>query len=125
MPPRGILIRPANKRELSFLTGPAKHLEQFGEVSWLQGRCLHINYVFSIALLDDYSIEVTLTGTMYDDNNPPNFQTQYTLPPFNVPMGGTWSGWTNMENSNGYHNGPANFTFSVVNNHVVNNQQTG
>jgi hypothetical protein len=84
------------------------------------GGYFHIDYVFSIALLDDYSIEVTLTGTMYDDSNPPNFQTQYTLPPFNVPMGGTWSGWTNMENSNGYHNGPANFTFSVTN-----NQQTG
>jgi PKD domain len=84
------------------------------------GGYFHIDYVFSIALLQDYSIEVTLTGTMYDDNNPPNFQTQYTLPPFNVPMGGTWSGWTNMENSNGYHNGPANFTFSVTN-----NQQTG
>lgn len=84
------------------------------------GGYLHINYVFAIALLEDYSIEVTLTGTMYDDNNPPNFQTQYTLPPFNVPMGGTWSGWTNMENANGYHNGPANFTFSVTN-----NQQTG
>lgn len=84
------------------------------------GGYFHINYVFSISLLEDYSIEVTLTGTMYDDNTPPNFQTQYTLPPFNVPMGGTWSGWTNMENSNGYHNGPAIFTFSVTN-----NQQTG
>jgi hypothetical protein len=84
------------------------------------GGYFHINYVFSISLLEDYSIEVSLTGTMYDDNNPPNFQTQYSLPPFNVPMGGTWSGYTNMENSNGYHNGPANFTFSVTN-----NQQTG
>lgn len=84
------------------------------------GGYFHINYVFSIALLEDYSIEVTLTGTMYDDNNPPNFQTQYSLPPFNVPMGGSWSGWTNMENANGYHNGPAYFTFSVTN-----NQQTG
>lgn len=84
------------------------------------GGYFHINYVFSIALLQDYSIEVTLMGTMYDDNNPPNFQTQYTLPPFNVPMGGSWSGYTNMENANGYHNGPAIFTFTVTN-----NQQTG
>ena len=44
------------------------------------------------------------------------------LPLFNVPMGGTWSGWTKMENSNGYHksngyhNGPAIFTFSLTNN---------
>lgn len=84
------------------------------------GGYFHIDYVFSIALLQDYSIEVSLVGTMYDDNNPPNFQTQYALPPFNVPMGGSWSGWTNMENANGYHNGPAMFTFSVTN-----NQQTG
>jgi hypothetical protein len=84
------------------------------------GGYFHINYVFSIALLQDYSIEVSLVGTMYDDNSPPNFQTQYALPPFNVPMGGSWSGYTNMENANGYHNGPANFTFSVNN-----NQQTG
>ncbi len=84
------------------------------------GGYFHINYVFTIALLQDYSIEVSLVGTMYDDNSPPNFQTQYALPPFNVPMGGSWSGWTNMENADGYHNGPANFTFSVAN-----NQQTG
>jgi hypothetical protein len=84
------------------------------------GGYFHIDYAFSIALLQDYSIEVTLVGTMYDDNNPPNFQTQYTLPPFNVSMGGSWSGYTKMENANGYHNGPATFTFSVTN-----NQQTG
>jgi hypothetical protein len=56
---------------------------------------------------------------MYDDGSG-NVQDQYALPPFNVPMGATWSGSMNMEESNGYHNGPAIFSFSVTN-----NQQTG
>ena len=83
------------------------------------GGYFHIDYTFTIALLQDFSIEVTLIGTMYDDGSG-NVQDQYALAPFNVPMGATWSGYTNMENSNGYHNGPAIFSFSVTN-----NQQTG
>jgi hypothetical protein len=36
-------------------------------------------------------------------------------------MGGTWSGWIEVEHSGfSYHNGPAHMTFSVAN-----NQQTG
>jgi len=84
------------------------------------GGYFHINYVFSIALSPDYSIEVTLIGSMYDDNSPPHLQTRYALPPFKVPIGATHSGRTVMENANAYHNGPAIFTFSVVN-----NKQTG
>jgi hypothetical protein len=83
------------------------------------GGYFHIDYTFTIALLQDLSIEVTLVGTMYDDGGG-GVQDQYSIAPFNVPIGGTWSGWTNMEHSNGYHNGPAIFTFSVTN-----NQQTG
>jgi hypothetical protein len=83
------------------------------------GGYFHIDYAFTIALVQDLSIEVTLVGTMYDDGSG-NVQTQYTVGPFNVAMGGTWSGLINLEHTNGYHNGPARFTFSVTN-----NQQTG
>jgi hypothetical protein len=84
------------------------------------GGYFKIAYSFTVALLDDLSVEVSLTGIMYDDGSG-DVQTSYSLPPFNVPIGGSWSGWTNMEHSGfGYHNGPAIFTFSVGN-----NQQTG
>jgi hypothetical protein len=83
------------------------------------GGYFHINYTFTIGLLEDLSIEVTLVGTMYDDGSE-NVQAQYALSPFNVPMGGWWSGNTKMEHTNGYHNGPAVFNFSATN-----NQQTG
>ncbi len=83
------------------------------------GGYFHIDYVITIALLEDLSIEVTIVGTMYDDSSQ-DVQTQYTVGPFNVPMGGSGTAWMTLEHSNGYHNGPANFTFSVTN-----NQQTG
>jgi hypothetical protein len=84
------------------------------------GGYFHVDYQWSIALLQDLSIEVTLTATMRDDGSN-DFQTQYTLGPFNVPVGGTWSGWIEVEHSGlGYHNGPAHMTLSVTN-----NQQTG
>jgi hypothetical protein len=83
------------------------------------GGYFHIDYVFTISLLIDLSIELTLTGTMYDDGSG-SVQDQYSITPLNIPMGGTWSGSVNIEHTNGYHNGPAIFTFSVAN-----NQQTG
>lgn len=84
------------------------------------GGYFHIDYTFTTALLEDLSLEVTVTGVMYDDGSN-NVQDQYTVGPFNVPLGTTWSGWMDMENSGtGYHNGNAHFTFSVAN-----NQQTG
>jgi hypothetical protein len=83
------------------------------------GGYFHIDYTFTIALLGDFSIEVTLEGKMYNAGSD-DMVDQYTVGPFNVPMGGTWSGWMKMEHSNGYRNGPANLTFSVTN-----NQQTG
>jgi hypothetical protein len=83
------------------------------------GGYFHISYNFTIALLEDFSIEVTLVGSMYNDGSN-NLVAQYTVGPFNVPIGGTWNGYMNLEYSDGYHNGPANFTFSVTN-----NQQTG
>jgi hypothetical protein len=84
------------------------------------GGYFHVDYTFSVALLQDLSLEVTLTGEMYNDGDN-NVQDQYTVGPFNVAVGGTWSGWMDMESTGtGYHNGPAHLTFSVSN-----NQQTG
>ncbi len=82
------------------------------------GGYFHIDYSFTVALVEDLSIEVALTGTMYDDGG--GFQDQYSLTPFNVPMGQSVSGYISMEHSDGYHNGPAKFTFTATN-----NQQTG
>ena len=83
------------------------------------GGYFKINYNFAISLLEDLSIEVTLTQTMYNAGSS-NAVYSYTAPNFNVPAGGNRSGSTTIEYSNGYHNGPAVFTFSVSN-----NQQTG
>ena len=84
------------------------------------GGYFHIDYQWSVALLADLSLEVTLTATMRDDGSG-DFQTQYTVGPFNVPMGTNWSGWIEIEHSgSSYHNGPAHMTFTVTN-----NQQTG
>jgi hypothetical protein len=83
------------------------------------GGYFHIDYAITIALVGDLSIEVTIVAVMYDDGSN-SVQDQYSVGPFNVPMGETWSGTMTMEHSNGYHNGPAIFTFSVTN-----NQQTG
>jgi hypothetical protein len=83
------------------------------------GGYFHIDYVWSVSLLANLSLEVTLTATMRDDGSN-GFQVQYTAGPFNVTMGGTWSGWIEVEHHDGYHNGPAHMTFSVAN-----SQQTG
>jgi hypothetical protein len=84
------------------------------------GGYFHIDYQWSVALLADLSLEVTLTATMRDDGSG-DFQTQYTVGPFNVPVGASWSGWIEIEHSGfSYHNGPAHMTFTVTN-----NQQTG
>ncbi len=84
------------------------------------GGYFHIDYVFSLALLEDLSAEVTVQGTMKDDGDN-SVQFQYAMSPFNIPMGGTWSGWMSMEHDGfSYHNGPAVLTFSITN-----NQQTG
>jgi hypothetical protein len=84
------------------------------------GGYFHVDYQWSVALLADLSLEVTLTATMRDDGSN-DFQVQYTVGPFNVPMGTSWSGWIEVEHSGfSYHNGPAHMTFSVTN-----NQQTG
>jgi hypothetical protein len=82
------------------------------------GGYFHIDYHFDLALVEDLSVQVTLTGTMYDDGSGSQ-QTEYGFD-FNVPLGTTWSGSLNLESTNGYHNGPAAFTFSLTN-----NQQTG
>ena len=63
---------------------------------------------------------MTLTATMRDDGSG-DFQVPYTAGPFNLAVGGTYSGWIEVEHSGaGYHNGPAYMTLAVTN-----NQQTG
>jgi hypothetical protein len=84
------------------------------------GGYFHVDYQWSISLLVDLSIEVTLTATMRNDGSN-EFQTQYTVGPFNVRMGATTRGLIEVRHSStGYHNGPAHMTFSVTN-----SQQTG
>jgi hypothetical protein len=84
------------------------------------GGYFHINYVFTIGLLFGGSIQLVVTGTMYDDGSG-NEQTQFTVGPFTIPMGGWQSCEMDMEHSDfGYHNGTAKFTFVATN-----NQQTG
>ena len=73
------------------------------------GGYFHIVYTFQMTLVEDLSIEVTLTQTLYDDGSG------------NVPMGMTWSGTATIEYSGfSYHNGAATFTVSATN-----SRQTG
>ena len=84
------------------------------------GGYFHIDYQFSVALLEDNSISFTITGKMYDDGSN-SVQDQYEIGPYTIDVGGTWSGTMTMEQSStGYHNGPAILTFSLTN-----GQQTG
>jgi Carboxypeptidase regulatory-like domain len=83
------------------------------------GGYFHVTWNFTVALLNDLSIEVTLVGNMYDDGGGGS-EANYTVGPFNVPVGSSCGGWMTLEHSNGYHNGPATFNFTVAN-----NQQTG
>jgi hypothetical protein len=83
------------------------------------GGYFHIDYLFTFGLLQDTSVEVMLQGTMHDDRG--SVQDQYSLTPFSIPAGHSWSGWISMEHDGfSYHNGPAVLTFSITN-----NQQTG
>jgi hypothetical protein len=79
------------------------------------GGYFNVNYTFSAALLADFSINVTVSGTMTDDGSH-DVQAQNSLATFNVPMGESCAGSMTLEHTNGYHNGPAIFTFSVANN---------
>ena len=55
------------------------------------------------------------------DDGSGDFQVPYTAGPFNLAVGGTYSGWIEVEHSGfSYHNGPAHMTFAVTN-----SQQTG
>ena len=78
-----------------------------------------ISYVFTIGLLFGGSIQPMVTANMYDDGSN-SVQGSYFVGPFTIPMGWWQSGGMTMEYSNGYHNGPATFTFTATN-----NQQTG
>jgi hypothetical protein len=83
------------------------------------GGYFHIDYLFTFGLLQDLSVEVMVQGTMHDDGG--SVQDQYSMTPFSIPAGHTWSGSMSMEHDGfSYHNGPAVLTFSITN-----NQQTG
>ena len=46
------------------------------------------------------------------DDGSGDFQVQSAAGPFNVAVGGTYSGWIEVEHSGaGYHHGPAHMTF--------------
>ncbi|MEO7145856.1 MAG: carboxypeptidase-like regulatory domain-containing protein, partial [Bryobacteraceae bacterium] len=79
-------------------------------------RC---EYDFMAALLEDDSIEVTLTGKMIDDGSNDE-QAEYTIH-FNVPVDGQNSGWwISIENSGfSYHNGPAKLVGTATNNRLT------
>ncbi len=79
-------------------------------------RC---QYNFTASLLEDMSIEVSLTGKMIDDGSGDE-QTEYTIN-FNVPKDGQNSGWwISLENSGfSYHNGPAKITGTATNSHLT------
>ena len=83
------------------------------------GGYFRIGYLFTFGLLQDLSVEVMVQGTMHDERG--SVQDQYSMTPFSIPAGHTWSGWMSMEHDGfSYHNGPAVLTFSITN-----NQQTG
>ena len=87
------------------------------------GGYFHCTYSFTAALLEDgMTVMVDVQGVMYDDGSPPSVQaTQPLSPPAQIPPGGSGSWYIDMENTGaGYHNGPANFTFTMDN-----VQQTG
>jgi hypothetical protein len=76
-------------------------------------------YIWNLTLAVDLSISVALQFEIVDDGDG-SVQYSDTLN-FNVPEGGTWSGWCEISHSGStYTNGPAHLTFSATN-----NQQTG
>ena len=79
-------------------------------------RC---QYNFTASLLEDLSIQVTLTGKMIDDGSGDE-QTEFTIN-FNVPKDGQNSGWwISLEESGfSYHNGPAKITGTATNSHLT------
>ena len=79
-------------------------------------RC---EYDFTASLLEDLSIQVTLTGKMIDDGSGDE-QTEYTIN-FNVPKDGQNSGWwiSLEESGTGYHNGPAKITGTATNSQLT------
>ena len=86
------------------------------------GGYFHCTYTFTATLISDTNVQVDVQGVMYDDGNPASVQAAQPLsPPAVLPPGGSASYYIDMENTGlGYHDGPANFTFTMDN-----IQQTG
>lgn len=79
-------------------------------------RC---EYDWTASLLEDLSIQVTLTGKMIDDGSGDE-ETEYTIN-FNVPKDGQNAGWWIQMEHDGfsYHNGPAKITGTATNSHLT------
>jgi hypothetical protein len=84
------------------------------------GGLFSVNYTFSISLIVDLSVEVVLSANMEDIQG--HVVQQWSFDPIYVAVGQTVTGnWNGLEHTGtGYHNGPANFSFSLQN-----EQQTG
>lgn len=79
------------------------------------GGFFKCRYDFTAALLEDLSIQVSLTGRMLDDGNNSEL-TEYTVN-FNVPINRQSTFTVNLENDGfSYHNGPAKFIGTATNN---------
>jgi hypothetical protein len=84
------------------------------------GGYFHIDFAFTISLVDKFKIELKIVATMKDDGSGSQ-QAQSTFGPVSIDPGATCSNQISIEHSQaGYHNGPATLKFSVTN-----NQQTG
>jgi hypothetical protein len=79
-------------------------------------RC---RYDFQASLLEDLSVEVTVTGKLIDDGSGDE-QFEYTIH-FNVPKDGQYAGWWIQLEYDGfsYHNGPAKITGTATNSHLA------
>jgi hypothetical protein len=91
-------------------TGTASYTYDYDNQGYF--RC---KYDFTASLLQDLSIQISLTGRMIDDGSNSE-HTEYTIN-FNVPKDGQNAGWwIRLENSGtGYHNGPATIAGTATN----------
>jgi hypothetical protein len=84
------------------------------------GGYFHIDYVFTVELLQNGSVKFLVEGTMYDDGSGSQ-QAQHSNNPIDISRGQVCTGYIDLENDGGgYHNGNSHFSFTMRN-----NQQTG
>ena len=115
-------VQTAGPYSRSLYVNPGHQTDSFTYTyDYANGGYFHCSYTFTAALLDDgITVMMSVDGAMYDDGSG-NEQTSESLaPPAIINAGGSGSWYIDMEESDGYHNGPANFTFKMEN-----IQQTG